>query len=80
MGVPPGLWRAVRWPLLVVAVAGLAIAVAAALDQTDAREWALTIGGPALVVLLPIGLIWLAVAVIRHLVRRRGVRSGQRGE
>ena len=80
MGAPPGLWRAVRWPLLVVAVAGLAIAVAAALDQTDAREWALTIGGPALVVLLPIGLIWLAVAVIRHLVRRGGVRSGQRGE
>jgi hypothetical protein len=80
MGTSPGLWRAVRWPLLVLAVAGLAIAVAAALDQTDAREWALTIGGPALVVLLPIGLIWLAVAVIRHLVQRGAVRSGQRGE
>jgi hypothetical protein len=80
MGAPPSLWRAVRWPLLVVAVAGLAIAVAAALDQTDAREWALTIGGPALVVLLPIGLIWLAVAVLRQLVQRGGARSGQRGE
>ena len=78
MGAPPDLWRAVRWPLLVLAVAGLAIAVATALDQTEAREWALTIGGPALVVLLPIGLIWLAVAVIRHVVRRRA--APQRGE
>jgi hypothetical protein len=70
MGASPDLWRAVRWPPLVVAIAALAIATAAALDQTDAREWALTIGGPALAVLLPIGLIWLAVAVIRYLVRR----------
>ena len=76
MGAPPDLWRAVRWPLLVLAVAGLA--VAAALDQTEAREWALTIGGPALVVLLPIGLIGLAVAVIRYVVQRRA--APQRGE
>ena len=34
MGAPPDLWRAVRWPLLVLAVAGRAIA--AALDQTEA--------------------------------------------
>jgi hypothetical protein len=39
------LWRAVRWPVLVLAVAGLGIGVAAALDRTAAREWALTIGG-----------------------------------
>jgi hypothetical protein len=78
MGAPPDLWQAVRWPLLVLAVAGLAIAVAAALDQTEAREWALTIGGPALAVLLPIGLIWLAVAVIRY-VGQRGP-APQRGE
>ena len=76
MGAPPDLWRAVRWPLLVLAVAGLAVAVA--LDQTEAREWALAIGGPALVVLLPIGLIWLAVAVIRYVVQRRA--APQRGE
>jgi di/tricarboxylate transporter len=76
MGAPPDLWRAVRWPLLVLAVAGLA--VAAALDQTEAREWALAIGGPALVVLLPIGLIWLAVAVIRYVVQRGA--APQRGE
>ena len=79
MGASPDLWRAVRWPLLVLAVAGVAIAVAAVLDQTDAREWALTIGGPALVVLLPVGLLWLAVAVIRYVVVRRGA-APQRGE
>ena len=76
MGAPPDLWRAVRWPLLVLAVAGLAVAVA--LDQTEAREWALAIGGPALVVLLPTGLIWLAVAVIRYVVQRGA--APQRGE
>jgi hypothetical protein len=65
------LWRAVRWPLLVLAIAGVGIGVATALDQTAAREWALTIGGPALTVLLPIGLVWLAVAVIRYVAKRR---------
>jgi hypothetical protein len=64
------LWRAIRWPLLVVAVAALGIVAAAALDRTAAREWALTIGGPSLVVLLPIGLIWLLVAVVRHAASR----------
>jgi hypothetical protein len=65
------LWRAVRWPLLVLAVAGVGIGVAAVLDQTAAREWALTIGGPALTVLLPLGLVWLLVAVVMYAVRRR---------
>jgi hypothetical protein len=60
------LWRAVRWPLLVLVVA------AAALDQTAAREWALTIGGPALVVVLPVGLLWLLVSLVRYVVQRRG--------
>jgi hypothetical protein len=66
------LWRAVRWPLLVLAIAGLGIGVAAALDRTAVREWALTIGAPALTVLLPVGLVWLVVAVIIYVVRRRG--------
>jgi len=65
------LWRAVRWPLLVLAVAGVGIGVAAVLDHTAAREWALTIGGPALTVLLPLGLVWLLVAVVMYAVRRR---------
>jgi hypothetical protein len=69
-----GPWRAVRWPLLVLAVAGAGIGVAGALDRTSAREGALTIGGPALTVLLPIGLVWLAVAVIRYVVKSRGSR------
>lgn len=38
------LWRAVRWPLLLLLIAGLAIGLAAMLDRTAAREWALTIG------------------------------------
>ena len=68
----PDLWRAVRWPLLVLAIAGVGIGVATALDRTAAREWALTIGGPALTVLLPVGLVWLVVAVGIYAVKRRG--------
>jgi hypothetical protein len=67
------LWRAVRWPLLVLAIAALGIGVATALDRTAAREWALTIGGPALTMLLPIGLVWLVASVIRYVVKGRGV-------
>jgi hypothetical protein len=68
----PDLWRAVRWPLLVLAIAGVGIGVATALDRTAAREWGLTIGGPALTVLLPVGLVWLVVAVGIYAVKRRG--------
>ena len=67
----PSLWRAVRWPLLILAVAAVAIGAAAVLDGTDAREWALTIGAPALTVLLPVGLAWLLVAVVRHVIGRQ---------
>jgi hypothetical protein len=48
--------------------------VATALDRTAAREWGLTIGGPALTVLLPIGLVWLVVALIIYVVKRRRSR------
>jgi hypothetical protein len=65
------LWRAVRWPLLVLAVAVVGVGVAAVLDRTASREWALTIGAPALTVLLPVGLVWLLVALVVHLVRRQ---------
>jgi hypothetical protein len=67
-----GLWRVVRWPLLVLGVAGVGIVVAVVLDRTASREWALTIGAPALTVLLPVGLVWLVVAVIVYVVRRGG--------
>jgi hypothetical protein len=69
------LWRAIRWPLLLLVVAGAGIAVAAVLDRTAVREWALTIGAPALTVLLPVGLVWLLVAVVLYVVRRQGARS-----
>lgn len=72
-----GLWRAVRWPLLVMVLAGVGVGVAAVLDQTAGREWALTIGAPALTVLLPVGLVWLVVAVIVHLVRRPGANRSE---
>ena len=68
------LWRAIRWPLLVLAVAGVGIGLATLLDRTVAREGALTIGGPSLIVLLPVGLVWLVAAVIRYVVKRRGSR------
>lgn len=72
MGTPERrLWRAVRWPLLVLAVAVVGVGVAAVLDRTAGREWALTIGAPALTVLLPVGLVWLLVALVVHLVRRQ---------
>jgi len=74
MPAGPDLWRAVRWPLLLVVVAGVGIAAAAVLDRTDAREWALTIGAPALTVLLPLGVLWLLVAVVVYAVRRRAGR------
>jgi hypothetical protein len=51
------------------------IGLATVLDRTASSEWALTIGGPALTVLLPVGLVWLAVAVIVYLVRRPGANS-----
>lgn len=72
-----GLWRAVRWPLLVLMLAGLGIGVATVLDRTANSEWALTIGAPALTVLVPIGVVWLVVAVIIYLVRRQGAKSSE---
>jgi hypothetical protein len=33
------LWRAARWPLLVLGIAGVGIGVAAVLDRTAVREW-----------------------------------------
>jgi hypothetical protein len=67
----PSLWRTIRWPIGLLAVAILGIAVALVLDRTSAREYALVIGAPALTIALPIALIWLAVATILHVSRRR---------
>jgi hypothetical protein len=67
----PNLWRVIRWPILLLGVAGLGIAAAAVLDRTVAREWALTIGAPSLAVLLPAGLLWLIAAIVVFAVLRR---------
>lgn len=71
------LWRAVRWPLLVLAVGGVGFGVATALDRTPAlagsalRELSLPIGAPSLFILLPGGLVWLVVAVIMYVLKSR---------
>ena len=64
------LWAATRAPLSILAVAVVGIGIAFALDQTSAREHALTIGAPALTLLLPLGLVWLGVALTLHWRRR----------
>jgi hypothetical protein len=64
-------WRTIRWPLLLLGVAVLGIVVAAVLDRTAAREWALTIGAPSLTILLPASLLWLVISIIYVLLRRR---------
>jgi hypothetical protein len=61
----------IRWPILLLGVAGLGIVAATLLDRTVAREWALTIGAPSLTVLLPVGLLWLIVTVVIYARRRR---------
>lgn len=75
MSAQPTLWRAVRWPLALLAVAAAGIAVATVMDQTSARESSLVIGAPALTVLLPLGLVWLVSALVLYAARRRGRAS-----
>jgi hypothetical protein len=71
----PNLWRLIRWPILLLGVAGLGIGTATVLDRTAAREWALTIGAPSLTVLLPVSLLWLVAALVIYAVRRRRTSS-----
>lgn len=70
-----GFRRAARWPILAIVVAALAIGVAFLLDQGSptSRDYALVIGGPALVVLLPLAALWLLVVLV---LQTRRVRSG----
>jgi hypothetical protein len=69
-----GVWRAVRWPLAATTAAALLVVAAFVLDSGSgtARDYALVIGAPALYVLLPLALLWLAVALVRN--ARRGAR------
>lgn len=63
MATGDGLLRATLAPLAVVAVGVLGVGIAYILDLTSSREWALTIGAPAFLVVAG-GLIWLLVALI----------------
>jgi len=67
-----GVWRAVRWPVVATVVAALLVVAAFVLDTGSgtARDYALVIGAPALYVLLPLALLWLVVALVRHARRR----------
>jgi hypothetical protein len=67
-------WSAVRWPVLLLAVVVAGILLAFVLDRTSAREFALVIGAPLITILLPIGAVWLLIALVVYLIRR--ARSG----
>jgi hypothetical protein len=64
--------RAVRWPLLTLTLAVALIVTGFVLDMGPAavRDTALVVGAAALYLLLPIGVVWLVVAIVMH-VRRR---------
>ena len=57
------LWRAVRWPLAVLLVGVAGVAAAMILDEVYSSEWSLTIGAPSIWFGLPVGAVWLVVAV-----------------
>jgi hypothetical protein len=63
-----GRLRAVRWPLLALAVAVALLVVAFALDAgpATARDIALMIGATALYIVLPLGVVWLVIAMVMH--------------
>lgn len=63
------LWRAVRWPSAVLVAGLVGIATATLLDERYSSEWSLTVGAPSLWLLLPVGAVWLVVAVVVHLRR-----------
>jgi len=74
MALEHSLWRAVRWPLVVLLVAMVGIATATILDEVYSSEWSLTIGAPSLWLLLPVGAGWLVVAVVTYLMHNRRAR------
>jgi hypothetical protein len=55
-----------------LAVVGLLLVLAFALDTGSerSRDAALLIGAPTLYVLLPLAILWLIVALVRHWQRR----------
>jgi hypothetical protein len=67
------LFTAVRGPLIAIATCVLLLLVAFALDSGGerARDAALLVGAPTLYLLLPAAVLWLLIAVLRQLTRRR---------
>lgn len=65
------LWQTIRWPLAVLLVGAAGVVGATILDEVYSSEWSLTIGAPSLGLLLPIGAVWLVVALVTHFVHNR---------
>jgi len=79
---PSGPWQAVRWPVGVVVVAGMLVALASELDtgSAAAREAARLIGAPTVWILLPLAATWLLFAALRYgHAHRRTARTGSTG-
>lgn len=77
MAVRDTLLRAVRWPVVLILVAGAGVGAAFLLDLSSSlsiREFSLTIGAPSLL-LLAGGVLWLLGAVIRFAWRRHRGKS-----
>lgn len=70
------LGQAVRWPVAAMCLALVLVLAGVILDRFPGtgRDFALVIGGPALTVLLPVSVIWLAAALVLHNRRGQGGR------
>lgn len=71
------VWPSVRWPVVACCTALTLFLAATLLDTLPpgaGRETALLLGGPAITVLLPVSILWLAAALLLHRRRRRHPR------
>jgi len=62
------MWRAIRWPIVTLAIGGALVLLAGWLDtgSRSARDAALLVGSFALGFVVPAAVIWLAVALILY--------------
>ena len=75
------LWRSVRGPVVACCTALALYLAAILLDRLPpgaGRETALLLGGPAITVLLPVSILWLAAALLLHWRRCRHLRIEQK--
>ena len=68
------VWRAVRWPVVALLSTLVLLQIGLVLDTLPpgaAREMALVIGGPALIVLLPLSLLWFIASLLHYRWQRQ---------